>query len=164
MRTQIEDYLINNNLVTQINYLVTTKGCPLRIIRDETGTQTCSASVESELTLLIGQYKGMIGNCGWVDNPYLSETNNFSFSDYQIFLVTRLDAYTKEEVFNLIDRSGPNTYVNKDSVLFVLMPHRSGRHINLCLMIFMTFQKFFIRVVGKLLTIQIACMSLIKKM
>ena len=38
---------------------------------------------------------------------------------FDLFLTTRLIGLTKEDVFALIDRSGPYTLVNKDSALFV---------------------------------------------
>jgi uncharacterized protein (TIGR03790 family) len=127
MRRQIENYLVKNNLANKINYLVTTKGCPLKIQRDTADPFNCNASVESELMLILGVYKEKIGNCGsarkfllgTVTNPYLSAKINFSREKFGIYLVTRLDAYSEEGVFHLIDNSGPNTYVNKDSVQFV---------------------------------------------
>ena len=129
-RKQVEDFLINNNLIQDINYLVTTKGCPLKILRDTADPNNCNASVESELMMIIGKRNSKIGNCGnkfnqWagaVGNPYLNSKNNFESydaKDYQMYLVTRLDAYTQQEVFNIIDRSGPNILTNQDNVLFV---------------------------------------------
>ena len=38
---------------------------------------------------------------------------------YDLFLTTRLTGLTKEDVFSLIDRSGPHTLVDKDSALWV---------------------------------------------
>jgi uncharacterized protein (TIGR03790 family) len=127
MRKQIENYLVNKKLDNKINYLVTTKGCPLKILRFYDDKEYCNASVDNELTLILGKYKKDIGNCGVgkkifkgsVRNPYLHQTDNFSHEKYDIYLVTRLDAHTKEGVYQLIDRSGPNTYADKNSVLFV---------------------------------------------
>lgn len=123
---QIRTYFYGHHLADSLNYIVTTKGCPLKVLRDN---MDCNASVESELMLMTAGYDTYIGDCVSFDdiahnrfftNPYFQETHNFSQSEYSIYLVTRLDAYTYENVIDLIDRSGPNIYVNKDSVLFVL--------------------------------------------
>ena len=53
MRSQIESYLHANNLVSSLNYIVTTKGMPLKIDRGDTySLSSPSASVESELMCL----------------------------------------------------------------------------------------------------------------
>ena len=114
IRQQIEAYLVNNNLEDSINYLVTTKGVPLRVERDSCifpDYSQCS-SFDNELVLLLsGQ---TIPN-----NSYFGGDNYFSRATYDMYLVTRLDAYTKQQVFDLIDRSGPNTLVNQNSASFV---------------------------------------------
>jgi uncharacterized protein (TIGR03790 family) len=62
LRSQIECHLRDNNLADSINYIVTTKGVPLRIDRgDVTGLGCTSASVESELMCVLGPYSGHIG-------------------------------------------------------------------------------------------------------
>jgi uncharacterized protein (TIGR03790 family) len=116
MRSQIESYLQANNLVDSINYLVTTKGVPLKINRGETcSTNSPSASVESELMCILGSYAGYIGANGRYYSPYYSKNQHFSRATQGIYLVTRLDAYTTQEVFDLIDRSGPATRVSSNS-------------------------------------------------
>lgn len=141
--TQIQNYLNNTGLASTLNYLVTTKGCPLKINRLE---QDCDASCESELMLLTPGLDSYIDFC-YSDtaisdslifvNPYYRATDTFSQQEYAIYLVTRLDAYTMQNIFNMIDSSGPNTYVNKDSVLFVLnqSPHWEGNPLNANLVI-----------------------------
>ena len=55
LRNQVEQHLITNNLVESINYLVTTKGVPLKVFRGNTfSTSSGSSSVESELCLILG--------------------------------------------------------------------------------------------------------------
>jgi len=113
LRTQVENHLMANNLQNTINYLVTTKGVPLKVNRGSTfSTTSPSSSVESELMLILGNYSSYIGGAGPQMNPYFYETANFSRAAYGIYLVTRLDAYTVQDVLALIDRSGPNLVVD----------------------------------------------------
>lgn len=117
IRAQIEDYLVVNNLVDSINYLVTTKGVPMRVERafcsyfPPNAPMNCT-TVESELTLLLSQSAGQIGYSGSMPNPYHNEAAPFDRENYGIYLVTRLDGYAYEDVIALIDNSGPNTLVN----------------------------------------------------
>ncbi len=102
LRAQVESYLITNNLVNSINYLVTTKGVPLKVKRFDA---LRSSSVESELTLILGAYSMSIGSSGRFTSPYYRQRNNFTREQYGIYLVTRLDGYTVADVKGLIDRS-----------------------------------------------------------
>ncbi len=113
LRSQVEDQLILNNLQNSINYLVTTKGVPLKVNRGSTYSQISpSASVESELMLILGNYSSYIGGAGPQMCPYFYQNAHFSRATYGIYLVTRLDAYTVQDVLSLIDRSGPNVSVD----------------------------------------------------
>lgn len=127
MRSDVEALLIERNLVDSINYLVTTKGLPLRVNRPTGDTSNAAlmarrASVESELMLILGRYADSIGNAAWFYHDYGFNNRNrpFSRAVEGFYLVTRLDAYTVEDVRAMIDRGGPNRLVVKDSVLFVL--------------------------------------------
>jgi uncharacterized protein (TIGR03790 family) len=111
--------LMRNGLLDRVLYVVLTKGVPIRI--DGTGGRDGTmASVDSELTLL---YRRMTGQGaplpGRIDNPYylgsrpLAEAKPFTHHDYDIFLVTRLDGFTVDDVLALIDRG--------------LMPAKEGR-------------------------------------
>jgi len=124
---QVQQILTERNLADSLNYLVTTKGCPLKVLRVENDTSNCNSSVESELMLIPSPQH--IGSCitfeqlnagTYFKNPYFTVNGTFSKADYGIYLVTRLDGYTAEKVKSLIDRSGPNTLVIKDSTLFVM--------------------------------------------
>jgi len=116
MRSQIESYMQANNLVNSINYLVTTKGVPLKINRgDLASTNSPSASVESELMCILGSYASSVGANGRYFSPYYANNAHFSRTTQGIYLVTRLDAYTTQEVLDLIDHSGPGTHVSSDS-------------------------------------------------
>lgn len=103
-------YISKNNLQDRILYLVLTKDVPLRI-SGANAAQTSAASVDSELTLLYRQLLGQIvPTVGRVDNPYflgdrpLAEAKPFTHLSYDIYLVTRLDGFTVDDVLKLIDR------------------------------------------------------------
>lgn len=110
IRAQIENYLISNSLQDSLNYLVTTKGVPLK--RDSVdcvqNPGVDCGSFDSELSLILGSHNGAIGNVGIYSNPYYQKNENFYRDSFGIYLVTRLDGYTKQDVFNLIDNTGPN--------------------------------------------------------
>ncbi len=113
LRSQVESHLTTNNLTNSINYLVTTKGVPLKVNRGNTfSTSSPSASVESELMLILGSYSSYIGGSGRFTSPYYYQTAHFSRSAYGIYLATRLDGYTLQDVLSLIDRSGPGLSVS----------------------------------------------------
>lgn len=113
LRVQIENHLLTNNLVNSVNYLVTTKGVPLKVNRGETfSTTSPSASVESELMLIFSSYGSYIGAAGKITSPYYYQSEHFTRAAYGIYLVTRLDGYTVQQVLDLIDRSGPGISVD----------------------------------------------------
>jgi len=111
---QISNYLINNNLSDSINYLVTTKGVPLTYFGEDCDSlhlYRCSA-VDSKLTMIIN-HADMLENGFSIQSPYYNMNQHFTEEEFDMYLVTRLDAYTVDDVLNLIDRSGPLTKVNK---------------------------------------------------
>ena len=127
MREQIEAGILTRNLKDSINYIVTTKGLPLRVNRPTGDTSNAAiaarrASVESELMLILGRFADSIGNTSWFFHPYgfNNADRPFSSSREGFYLVTRLDAYTVDDVKRMIDKGGPNRLIDKDSVLFVL--------------------------------------------
>jgi uncharacterized protein (TIGR03790 family) len=104
--------LTRAGLQDRILYIVLTKGIPLRVAG--TGGQDGTiASVDSELTLLYRRLTGRaVSLRGRVDNPYfqgtkpLTEARLFSHKEHDIYLVSRLDAFTVEEAKALVDRAG----------------------------------------------------------
>jgi uncharacterized protein (TIGR03790 family) len=109
LRSQVENYITSHGLSNQINYIVTTKGVPLKVNRGNTfSTNSPSSSVESDLSLILGSYSSNIGGNGIVYSPYYYQTGHFSRATYGIYLVTRLDGYSLDEIKGLIDRGGPN--------------------------------------------------------
>jgi uncharacterized protein (TIGR03790 family) len=111
IQAPIARWLARNAAVDRILYIVLTKGMPLRV-QGTGGRNGSTASVDSELALL---YRSRFGGRGLVApgaqaNPYflgtrpLSEATQFSHKTFDIFLVTRLDGYTVEDVMGLIER------------------------------------------------------------
>jgi uncharacterized protein (TIGR03790 family) len=103
----IAAHLLQHRLPDQILVIVLTKGVPLKI-RGTSGPRGTQASVDSELALL---YRDLIQGPappeGPVPNPYFhpSVTAPFSRADRDIYLVTRLDGYTWEDIRGLVDRA-----------------------------------------------------------
>jgi uncharacterized protein (TIGR03790 family) len=110
IESPIMDRLSRNALQDRILYIVLTKGVPLRIA-GSVGHVGTMASVDSELTLLYRKLLGMDSVViGQVPNPYfldqkpLIEARRFTRFANDIYLVTRLDGFTVNDVLALIDR------------------------------------------------------------
>ena len=117
LRSQLEQVILSRNLRNTINYIVTTKGVPLKVLRGN--PFTCS-SVESELTLILGTYAGSIGGNGCIMSPYYERQENFSRAKFGIYLVTRLDGYSFDDVKGIIDRASTSTASSIAMAKFVL--------------------------------------------
>jgi uncharacterized protein (TIGR03790 family) len=103
--------ITRGGLHDRILYIVLTKGVPLRIAGTP-GHQGTVASVDSELTLLYRRMTGRtVPSSGRVPNPYylgttpIREARPFTHREHDIFLVSRLDAFTVDEAIALIDRA-----------------------------------------------------------
>jgi uncharacterized protein (TIGR03790 family) len=113
IRSQIETHILNHMLKEQINYIVTTKGVPLKVNRGNTfSTSSPSSSLESELTLILSSMSGSIGQNGYIVSPYFLGAQNFLKSVYDMYLVTRLDGYTFYDIKTLIDKSASPAYID----------------------------------------------------
>jgi uncharacterized protein (TIGR03790 family) len=106
----VADRLAAKSLQDRILYIVLTKGVPIRI-RGTGGLTGTVASVDSELTLLYRKLLGItITQPGRLENPYflgdkpIADAGRFTRFASDIYLVTRLDGYTVEDVQRLIDR------------------------------------------------------------
>jgi uncharacterized protein (TIGR03790 family) len=106
----VANALVKSDLQDRILYIVLTKGVPLRI-KGTVGQTGTIASVDSELTLLYRRLTGLpTPTAGPAQNPYFLTTTDiadakpFSHALYDIYLVTRLDAFTTEEALRLVDR------------------------------------------------------------
>lgn len=100
----------SRNLQDRVLYIVLTKGVPLRINGDG-GPQGSVASVDSEMTLMYRRMTGVATAApGKITNPYylgakpVAEAKPFTHRDHDLFLVTRLDGFTADDVIGLIDR------------------------------------------------------------
>ena len=98
-------------LQDRLLYLVLTKGVPLRIA-GTTGLDGTLSSVDSELTLLYRRMTGQaVPPAGKIDNPYflgareLREALPFSHREHDIYLVTRIDAFTVDQAMSLVDKA-----------------------------------------------------------
>jgi uncharacterized protein (TIGR03790 family) len=106
----IAEWLRRNSAEDRILYIVLTKGVPLRI-RGTTGRSGTTASVDSELTLLYRRLTseeptlvGPLANPYYLGDAPIGQAKTFSHRDFDIYLVTRLDGYTADDVLKLIDR------------------------------------------------------------
>ncbi len=108
LRSQIESYILANDFKNRIDYIVTTKGIPLKVKRNGSDYNQASASVDSELTLILSSSSPSIGAAGRLMSPYYfrdyQDLAHFSRGEYGIYLVTRLDGYTVSDVERLIDK------------------------------------------------------------
>jgi uncharacterized protein (TIGR03790 family) len=102
----IAAHLRRHGLVDRLAALVLAKDVPLKI-RGTGGMRGTQAAVDSELTLLPRVLAtGHVRVEGRLPNPYYrpAEPGPFEPLLYPIYLVTRLDGYTWEDVRGLIDR------------------------------------------------------------
>ena len=104
--------LVRNNTLDRILYIVLTKGIPLRVLGTG-GPEGSVASVDSELTLLYRRITGRnVLTRGKIANPYyqgtrpLAEAKTFNHRDHDIYLVSRLDAFTVDEAISLVTKAG----------------------------------------------------------
>ena len=115
---QIKENLSQRNLTDRINYMVTTKGVPLRV----SDSNWRSFALDQGLMLLDSQYENTIHNTGWIENPYFQDVDPeemipFSRDEYGIRLVTRLTGYTAEEAKRLVDLAGESYGVRGNALL-----------------------------------------------
>ena len=107
----IAEWLTRHNLQDDVLYLVLTKGVPLRV-SGTGGLEGTAASVDSELTLLYRKLLGVAQPVGGrIPNPYFlddkapASAKPFTRFSGDIYLVTRLDGFSVDDVLRLIDRS-----------------------------------------------------------
>jgi uncharacterized protein (TIGR03790 family) len=107
---RIATWLTQSNMQDKILHIVLTKGVPLRI-SGSAGQSGTIASVDSELALLYRRLLGYsVPPAGRVENPLfqqsrpLDDARPFSHTTHDIYLVTRLDGFTKADAISLIDR------------------------------------------------------------
>jgi uncharacterized protein (TIGR03790 family) len=98
--------LKSGDLKERILYIVTTKGVPLKIAGSG-GQRGDAASVDSELTLLYQRLNGQEPpTSGPTRNPFFGRLGEeFRHPAFPMYLVTRLDGYTFDDVRGIIDRA-----------------------------------------------------------
>ncbi len=136
---QIQNFMRRNNLTDSINYIVTTKGCPLRVTtiqQDQFGLPAPvfavyggQASFEDLLSVINGPDSSLIlatkGNISREWNaPFFNAQERFRRSAAMpIYLVTRLDGYTVEDVLALIRRAEAPASVGEGRYVFDKAPN-----------------------------------------
>jgi len=108
---------------TEINYLVTTKGIPLRI-----NGGNDKASFDQEIALTGGTFDADIGSDWWSNHGYGplagKEMKEFTRDEYGFFLVTRLTGYTVETALELIEKAN-NSYGSRGTHILDLATNRN---------------------------------------
>jgi uncharacterized protein (TIGR03790 family) len=110
IQAPVADWIRRHGAQDRLLFIVLAKGVPLRI-RGTSGRSGTVASVDSELALL---YRRMAGDApplaGPLPNPYflgdapVERARPFTHREADIYLVTRLDGYTVDDVLKVIDR------------------------------------------------------------
>jgi len=103
----IAAFLRAKHLEERILYMVTTAGVPLRIPGHGVATNSETASVDSELSLLYrDMHVGPHPIPSGIANPFFGKVNApFRHPDFPIYLVTRLAGYDFADVKGIIDRA-----------------------------------------------------------
>ena len=119
------EMLSNRTNSSKINYLVTTKGIPLRV----SGGQNTAASFDQEISLVGGRYNDSIGGSWWITHDYGPLADNtmkaFTRQEFGFFLVSRLTGYTTETALGLIDKAN-NSLGNRGNFVLDLATNRNG--------------------------------------
>lgn len=92
----VKNYLNKTGLTSKINYLVLTKGVPIKVEGDW--------SLDGLLMTMQNHRTYPLPNRESV-NPYFDEKSHFSYKKYHFYLATRLDGYTAADAKALVDRS-----------------------------------------------------------
>ncbi|MDG1537379.1 MAG: TIGR03790 family protein, partial [Candidatus Poseidoniaceae archaeon] len=114
----------NRSNTTEINYLVTTKGIPLRVSGGNN-----KASFDQEIALVGGSFNSSVGEDGWVNHGYGPLAGGameaFSREEQGFYLVTRLTGYTVETALGLIEKAN-NSLGERGVFALDLATNRNG--------------------------------------
>ena len=109
---------------SEINYLVTTKGIPLRI-----NGGNDKASFDQEIALTGGSFDADIGSDWWSNHGYGplagKPMKEFTRDEYGFFLVTRLTGYTVDTALDLIEKAN-NSYGSRGTHVLDLATNRNS--------------------------------------
>lgn len=142
LKWQIQEWMQKQNVVNSINYIVTTKGCPLRIrtsVWDYVDSVVLKAyvqggqcSFEDCLALINGKdSSAMLAvkiNLNIPISRYYGSTQHFKRDPVSLpmYLVTRLDAYTVEQVKSYIQRAEEPALLGEGNWVLDIDPWRDG--------------------------------------
>ncbi len=127
----LEAFMRAGNLVDSINYIVTTKGCPLRVSPSyQTGyfsslssfTDCIAFANSRDSAYLLTNKPSPLGS------PYFGSTQHFKHSQasMQYYLVTRLDAYTVDQVKAYIQKAENPSYCGQGLFVLDVAPGRDA--------------------------------------
>lgn len=85
-----------------IDFIVTTKGVPIRIAEGGFSVDAFLAAMNLTVTPIAKLEEADIRRC---TNPYFTKTEPFSAAKFNMYLVTRLDGYTVADCKKLVDSS-----------------------------------------------------------
>lgn len=118
------EMLSNHSDARSLNYLVTTKGIPLKVSGGNN-----KASFDQELSLLGGSLNSSIAGDYWVQHTYGplagNDMESFTREEYGFFLVTRLTGYTVETALGLIEKAN-NSIGSRGNYVLDLATNRNG--------------------------------------
>ena len=133
----IRQMIQQRGLLGELNYLVTTKGVPLRV----NGGTNVRASFDSELALIdSGQYGTLIHGNYWSEHSYGPWSNDngdeyavfssepvpeFRRSEQGFYIVTRLTGYDTESALGLIEKAN-NSLGSRGNTVLDLATNRNG--------------------------------------
>ncbi|MCC7439724.1 MAG: TIGR03790 family protein [Armatimonadetes bacterium] len=142
VKWQIQEWMRQQKLVNAINYIVTTKGCPLRVrtsVWDYVDSVVLKAyvqggqcSFEDCLALMNGKDSAaMLAvklNFNIPRSRYYGSTQHFKRDSVNLpmYLVTRLDAYTVDQVKSYIQRAENPAILGEGNWVLDIDPGREG--------------------------------------
>ena len=132
IRQPIEAYL-NANGITSVDYIVLTKGIPIRYNADS----VCRvSSVDGALSIILSTYSsnicaGTSTFSGRVTNPMFGNNTRANKTYYDIYIVSRLDGYTKEDVIRLFNNTNNSVNVTSNGARYLLdaNPSKTGGYL-----------------------------------
>lgn len=107
----LRQFFRRSDAAGRIDYIVLTKGTPLGVIYGDPANPYSTASVLTCLDHpeMVATISNPYGPTSWMTwgflAPEVAWSHSLSFNGYRFYLVTRLDAFTVEQVKTLIDRS-----------------------------------------------------------
>lgn len=110
VETPLRQFMRRPDVAGKIDYVVLTKGTPLGVIYGDPANPHSAASVltcldHPEMAATIANPYGPTSWMTWgFLAPEVAWSHSLSFNGYRFYLVTRLDAFTVEQVKALIDR------------------------------------------------------------